>query len=81
MVYFYVGDDTDVPIYKETERHIKMNDLKAEVGKILIANYDFQMDDAEETVNSSFETSPEMWNENAVAEDLAKFLASDENDE
>lgn len=55
--------------------------LKDDVIKLLVTTYSFEMDEAEETVENSMSNSPDIWNENAEAEDLAKFLASDENDD
>lgn len=60
-----------------------LNTLKEEVSKILVADYDFTVDEAEETITNSLEAygSENMWNDNAIPADLAEFLASDENDD
>jgi hypothetical protein len=55
--------------------------LKGAVTTLLVTEHDFSIDDAEESVNESFESKPELWHENAEAKDLANFLASDDGDE
>lgn len=57
-----------------------LESLKDSVVKLLVAEYEFTIDDAEEAVETSVEKHEPMWNENAEAKDLAKFLASDESD-
>ncbi len=55
--------------------------LKSEVTGLLVSRHDFTMEEAEETVNEDFEKDASTWNENASADDLANYLASDDNDE
>jgi hypothetical protein len=58
-----------------------IEELQESVSKVLIASYDFTIEDAEEAVTDSVADNPDMWNENADAESLAKYLASDGDDE
>lgn len=53
-------------------------ELKAAVNKLLLNEYDFEPEEAEETIEQSSSEKPLIWNENAVPADLAKFLASGE---
>jgi hypothetical protein len=53
--------------------------MKDEVVKLLMADHDMSIEDAEELVEDSVSDSGNLWNENAEARDLANFLASDEN--
>lgn len=55
--------------------------LKDSVTKILINDYDMLIEEAEEKVQESVSSDPDMWNENAEASDLARYLASDEVDD
>jgi len=55
--------------------------MKSEVVKLLVSNYDFTLEEAEESVEDSVKENDEIWNENASAEDLAKYVASDGDDE
>lgn len=55
--------------------------LEDAVIKLLVSNHDFDLDEAEEKVETSVVENEDMWNENAVPEDLAKYLASEESDE
>lgn len=56
-------------------------ELKSAVIELLQKEFDFTVDDAEEAVNDSCDSRPELWHENAEPSDLANFLASDENDD
>jgi hypothetical protein len=58
-----------------------IDELKETVMKLLQTEFDFTVDDAEEAVTDSVADNPEMWNENADADSLAKFLASDSSDD
>ncbi len=55
--------------------------LQGKVNTLLVTKYDFTVDDAGETVDASVFKEPGMWNVNADAEEIAKYLASDENDD
>ncbi|MFY3742203.1 MAG: hypothetical protein HMLIMOIP_002667 [Candidatus Nitrosomirales archaeon] len=55
--------------------------LKGRVTTLLVSEHEFLIEDAEEAVKESFASRPELWGENADPNDLAKFLASDENDD
>lgn len=56
-------------------------ELKAEIVKLLVTKYDCSTDEAERLVEESPKSNPELWHENSVAEDLAKHLASDDEDD
>lgn len=58
-----------------------MQELKDAVVKLLVSNYDFLLEDAEISVDESVSDNPDMWTEKAEAEELAKYLASDDADE
>lgn len=53
--------------------------LKQAVCDLLIKQYDVEPDDAEEMIEESISDKPDFWNENAIPEDLAKLLVSDED--
>lgn len=59
---------------------VDLNDLRNNVLSILVAKHDFTFEEAEESVNESVENKPDFWNENADANDLAKMLASDDDE-
>jgi hypothetical protein len=58
---------------------MELQELKDAVTKLLVTEYDFTADEAEESIGQSEDTEESMWNENADAKDLAKYLASDES--
>ena len=60
-------------------RNMELQELKDAVTKLLVTEYDFTADEAEESISQSEDTEESMWNENADAKDLAKYLASDES--
>ena len=67
----------------ESEEQENMFDvlvLNDDVVKLLMSEYDFLLEDAEEAVDESVKTKPDYWNENASAEDLAKSLATDDDE-
>ena len=68
-------------IEAERKRSTEMEELKESVVKILISKYDFLPEDAASTVDESVRKNSEMWNENADENQLAEFLASDEDDD
>jgi len=55
--------------------------LKDEVTKLLMTKHDFSIEDAETKVQGSLYDSANMWNDNADANQLADFLASDDDDD
>lgn len=55
-------------------------ELKTAVTNKLVTEHDFVIEEAEETVEESVSDKPDMWNENADVDSLAKFLASDDED-
>jgi hypothetical protein len=58
-----------------------VDELKTEVSKILVVEYDFLENVADSTVEEAVKEEPGMWNENADPKDLAAYLnALDEND-
>jgi len=59
-----------------------METMKNDVVNLLVAQYDFTIEEAEETVGESASVAhQDMWNENANPADLAKFLASEDSDD
>lgn len=90
--YYFSNDGADVLTLFFIEEHKKMTDaqsnleniqakLKGEVTTLLITRHDFTVDEAEDAVTNSFRTNPDGWNENAEAKDLAKDLASGDDDD
>lgn len=55
-----------------------IEDLKSEVVKLLVSNYDFSIDEAEAEIESS---DADLWHENVDVNEMAKLLASDGDDE
>lgn len=66
---------------EEKENMFDVSVLKDDVVKILMTRHSFLVDDAEEAVKESFEKNPDMWSENADADQLANYLASDDGDD
>lgn len=60
---------------------MELDTLKETVIKLLITDHGFTIDEAEESVSESMRLKPELWGENSDPNDLANFLASDENDD
>ena len=60
---------------------MEVQELKDAVIKLLVAEHEFLIDDAETAVTDSYDERPELWTEKADANDLAKFLASDGDDD
>lgn len=60
---------------------MNFEDLKTEVAKLLVTNYDFLTEEADSAVEKSVAENTDMWNDNAEASDLANYLASDDDDE
>lgn len=58
-----------------------LDELKSSVMKLLVADYDFTVEEAEETIEDSYKKDPEIWNVNAEPGDLAKSLASDDDED
>jgi hypothetical protein len=63
-----------------TSQEFNVESLKADVVKILVSEHDFLLDDAADSVEESFKGNNDMWNENASAADLAKYLAAEDED-
>lgn len=55
--------------------------LKADVVKMLVTDFDMTMDEAATSVEESYRENSDLWNSNAVPWDLAKFLASEGDDD
>jgi hypothetical protein len=62
------------------KRKKKMSDLQDLVVTELTTSYEFTMDEAEKIVEKSVTDDHEIWHDAARAKDIAKYLASDEND-
>ena len=60
---------------------MELQELKDAVVKNLVTTHNFIVEEAETTVEESLTKDAGMWNVNASPEDIAKYLASDENDE
>lgn len=58
-----------------------MQDLENKVTELLVSNHAFLIEEAETAVAESVSQTPDIWNDNADAKELAIFLASDEVDE
>jgi len=57
------------------------DNLKGRVTTLLVTEHEMLVDEAQETVETSFTEYPEKWTEDADANDLANFLASDSSDD
>jgi hypothetical protein len=55
--------------------------LQDEVAALLISKHDFLPDEATLAIEEAVRHNPDHWTENADPEDLASFLASEEDDE
>ncbi len=62
---------------KEETKMSAPEQLVDEVTKILMRDHSFTPEDAEEAISNAYDDDPEMWNDNANPEDLAKYVASD----
>ena len=60
---------------------MELEELKSEVEKLLITKYDMTEDEAAEAIETSIGDRPDLWHENSDSGDLAKLLASDEDDD
>lgn len=58
-----------------------LSELKDSVTKILITSYDFTVDEADDTVNDSAAAKPELWHHNSDPNDLAKYLAEEDDED
>lgn len=63
------------------EGKAQMQELKEAVVNKLVTEYDYNLEDAEETVDESVSTEPSLWDEKSDPEELAKFLALDDDSE
>jgi hypothetical protein len=57
-----------------------LEELKTATTKCLMIDYGFTLDEAEESIDKSVSASAEIWNENAVPDDLAEFLALEDSE-
>jgi hypothetical protein len=57
-----------------------MTEMQQNVTKLLMTKYDLTINDAEEVIEESLIEDKGMWHVNAEAEDIAKYLASPENE-
>ena len=69
------------PIFDRLEREYKMPELQEDVANLLVKEYEFLPEEAQEKVDESVSDEPGMWNVNAEATEIAKYLASPESDE
>lgn len=60
---------------------MEMSELRDAVVKALMSTYDMNVDDAEELVAKSTVEDGEIWHEDATPENVAKFLATEKDDE
>jgi hypothetical protein len=79
-------DDTEVinqGVHKmETELdYEELEALKNKVVELLVSEHDMLIEEAESAVEESSSEKKSLWHENAEASDLAKLLASDDDDE
>jgi hypothetical protein len=56
-----------------------IEELKSATAIALMTDHGFTLNEAEETVDGSVKDNEEIWNENASPEDLAEFLASEDD--
>ncbi len=57
-----------------------VEELKMATTKALMIDYGFTLDEAEESIDKSINGNSEIWNENAVPDDLAEFLAHEDSE-
>lgn len=57
-----------------------MENLQDQVTALLVSQYDMLIDEAEDVVKASIAEDGSMWNDNSDAEDIAEFLASDDDE-
>lgn len=55
--------------------------LKGKVTTTLVTDHDFSIEEAEEAVEESMKHDVDIWHENADPEDIANYLASDDDEE
>jgi hypothetical protein len=60
---------------------MELEDLKSAVSNRLIVDHDFSEDDATQAIEASERESPQLWTEKAEPVELAKFLATVDDDE
>lgn len=56
-----------------------MLSLRDGVVKVLMSTYDFTIDDAEEMVAASVIEDAEIWHDEAIADNVAKYLATEKD--
>ncbi len=65
----YEGDDA-----------MTIDELKAEVAKILVVKYDYLENVADSSVEESVKNDPDNWHENSDPESLAEAIADDDDE-
>jgi len=64
------------------DMHVEtLETLKDSVVKLLVSKHDFEVEEAEEYVEDSVTKNPDLWHDDAEAEDLAKYLATEDDDD
>lgn len=56
-----------------------MQELKDKVVQILITNFDLLSEEASEMVDTSVTAEPQLWSENSDPQELANYLANEED--
>lgn len=77
----YIEMNEAISAIDEGETVDSIDALKDEVIKFLITVHNFLDDEASEKVEESVSDEPGMWSVNAEAEEIAKYLASDGDDD
>lgn len=57
-----------------------LENLKNAVVKFLMTEHDYQSEEAEQEVDASVLSEPDLWNENSDAAELAKYVASEDKE-
>jgi len=60
---------------------MELQEIKDAVVKLLVTEHDMLLEEAESAVEESITSEVGMWNVNAEAENIAKYLASDEDND
>lgn len=66
---------------EETSMAMELEQIKSEVIKILISDFDFLGEEANEAVEESVRLQGDKWHENSDPKALAEYLASEDGDE
>lgn len=75
LIYF------ELPKEEEIMEPQYLTELKTNVIKSLMDEFEFTLDEANDAVEESLKKHPSIWNENSDAADLANSLADDEDEE